>query len=257
MLITNTINDALVEIGVINPINEATPEDHEYGLRTLNRIIDSYNTQNLLITYLEDITYEMPTVNNECETTDPDDLVARAWTSVIEIGHCKQINSQAPVDIQGLFWRQGGADYDSIAMTFNEWKAIGWKEASTIPSRHYVQRADGNNIKIHFDRLPLDGLELHLMAKMPYTGKNSIGNEYLPTDDIQWNFGFEKTLMLRLAVELCSSYGIEPAPSLTGRAMEAENYLKAHNYQPRTLRTGVGFGRKGRRSWSKTNRARY
>ena len=57
MLISQTIDDALVEIGVKNPIDEATPQDHEFGLRTLNRIIDSYNTQNLLITYLQDITY--------------------------------------------------------------------------------------------------------------------------------------------------------------------------------------------------------
>ena len=43
MLISTTINDALIQIGVINPIDEATPQDHIFGLRTLNRIIDSYN----------------------------------------------------------------------------------------------------------------------------------------------------------------------------------------------------------------------
>ena len=31
MLISKTIDDALVEIGVKNPIEEATPQDHEFG----------------------------------------------------------------------------------------------------------------------------------------------------------------------------------------------------------------------------------
>ncbi len=259
MLITQTIDDALVEIGVKNPIEEASPQDHEFGLRTLNRIIDSYNTQNLLITYLQDIPYESPTVNNECETADPDDLIVRAWKESVTIGHCQEINSEAPVDIQGLFWRQNGTDWHSKSMTHDEWSAIGWKTASGIPSRHYIQRMDNNNIKIHFDLVPLQELELHLSAKLPYTGKNSSGNEFLPTDDINWTFGFEKMLMLRLAMELCPSYSIAPPQEVMLRAAEAENYLKAKNFQPMTQTLGFGGGRQqGRyRNTSRDNRARY
>lgn len=258
MLIMQTIDDALVEIGVKNPIDEATPQDHEYGLRTLNRIIDSYNTQNLLITYLQDITYEMPTINNECETADPADLLARSWTQSITIGHCQQINSEAPVDIQGLFWRQEGTDYPSKEMNSNQWSAIGWKTSEGIPQSHYIQRMDNNNIKIYFDMLPLYDLELHLMAKMPYTGKNSTGDEYLPTDDINWNFGFEKMLMLRLAVELCSSYSVDPSQSLLLRMGEAEANVKTHNYQALTLKCDSTLRKYGRRGGtSRSNRARY
>ena len=258
MLISQTIDDALVEIGVKNPIDEASPQDHEYGLRTLNRIIDSYNTQNLLITYLRDIPYEMPTINNECETADPDDLTTRKWTQCIEIGHCKQINSEAPVDIQGLFWRQNGTDYPSKSMTSNQWSAIGWKTSEGIPHAHYVQKMDNNDIKICFDMLPIYDLELHLLAKMPYTGKNSTGNEYLPTDDINWTFGFEKMLMLRLASELCNSYSVEPSQTLLLKMAEAENYVKAHNYQPLSLKSDSTLSRYGRRGGSsRSNRARY
>lgn len=258
MLISQTIDDSLVEIGVKNPVDEASPQDHEFGLRTLNRIIDSYNTQNLLITYLQDIPYEMPTVNNECETADPDDLVERKWTPSIEIGHCKQINSEAPVDIQGLFWRQEGADYQSKGMSSNQWSAIGWKDCEGIPKSHYIQRIDNNNIKISFDMTPQYGLELHLLAKMPYTGKNSVGDEYLPTDDINWGFGFEKMLMLRLATELCGSYSIQPPQTLLLKMAEAEANVKTHNYQPMTLKADSTLrGRFGRGGSSRSNRARY
>ena len=258
MLISQTIDDALVMIGVKNPIDEATPQDHEYGLRTLNRIIDSYNTQNLIITYLQDIAYQEPTVNNECETADPNDLVARKWNASVTIGHCQEINDEAPVKIESLFWRQSGTDYISKEMNSNQWAAIGWKTAEGIPLSHYVQRMDNNNIKIYFDLVPMPGLELHLLAIKPYTGKNSTGNEYLPTDDINWTFGFEKMLMYRLALELCPSYSVEVPMAVATMAKDAEDWVKTHNYRPLTLKADSTLSRFGRRgNSSRSNRARF
>jgi len=256
MLIVNTINDALVELGVLNPTDEASPQDHEYGLRTLNRIVDLYNTQNLLITYIQDIAIEAPYTTNECESADPEDFTVRQWKSSITIGHCQDINREAPVDIQGLFWRQDETDFISKPMSMNEYAQIPTKETSSIPKFHYIQKIDNNNIRIYFDTVPLEGLELHLQAKQPYTGKNSVGNEYIPTDDINWTFGFEKMLMKRLAIELAPSYEVQPSQILVASAAEAENYVKAFNYQPRTLKADIGL-LGGRTRGNRTNRARY
>lgn len=256
MLITNTIDDALVEIGVKNPIDEATPQDHEFGLRTLNRIIDSYNTQNLLITYLEDIALEAPYTTNECESADPDDFTVRQWNNTVTVGHCQNINMEAPIDIQGLFWRQDSTDYKSTMMTYNQWSDITTKNNTSIPGRHYIQRIDNNNIKIYFDYIPQEDLELHLLAKRPYTGKNSVGNEYIPTDDINWNFGFEKMLMKRLAVELAPSYEITPSQILIASAQEAEANVKRNNSQPMTLDSDVSLTRLVGRRRSRRNNIR-
>lgn len=255
MLIVDTINDALVEIGVINPTDEATPQDHKYGLKTLNRIIDSYNTQNLLVTYLEDIALQAPYTLNECEVT-PEELIDRQWYNTVTIGHCQQINMEAPMDILELFWRQDTTDYNSTEMSYNQWADITTKGNSGIPRRHYIQKMDNNNIKIYFDRTPQEGLELHLMAKRPYTGKNSVGNEYIPTDDIQWNFGFEKMLMKRLAVELAPSYEIVPSQVLIASAIEAESYVKRHNSQPMTLDSDVSLSRLVNRRHGRQNQTR-
>jgi len=243
MLISNTITDALIEIGVINPIDEASPQDHSFGLRTLNRIIDSYNTQNLLVTYLEDIPLSAPYTTNECESADPDDFTIRLWNNTVTIGNCQEINMVAPIDIQGLFWRRDDTDYKSDMMTFNQWSDITTKGNTAIPRRHYIQRTNDNNIKIYFDYIPEDGLELHLLAKRPYTGVNSVGNEYIPTDDINWNFGFEKMLMKRLAVELAPSYEIVPSQILIASAQEAEANVKKNNSQPMTLDPDVSLTR--------------
>jgi len=253
MLILNTITDAMIEIGVISQIDEATPQDHDHGLRTLNRIIDSYNTQNLMVTYLQDIALTTPSVINECETADPSELNAKAWKNTVIIGPCQDINMTAPTFIEGLFWRQQGAtDYHSKEMTYSQWSKIITKGNETIPRRHYVQRMEDNNVKIYFDYIPTKDLELHLLAKMPYTGKNSVGDEYLPTDDIQWTRGFEKMLMLRLAVELCGAFEIQPSQMLISKAMEAEDNIKAFNSQPLTLGSDLSlFGsvRVGNSGW--------
>lgn len=251
MLISQTIDDALLEISVKNAGEEASPADHAFGLRTLNRIIDSYNTQNLLITYLEDMTIQAPYLLSACEVT-PEELVAggRQWKNSITIGHCQDIDMEAPMEIQDLFWRQSNeTDYYSKMMAFNQWSDITTKSNTGIPRRHYIQKMDNNNVKIYFDYIPQADLELHLLAKMPYTGKNSTGNDYCPTDDILWNFGFEKMLMKRLAIELCPSYEVQPSQVLVAAAQEAEMHVKRNNSQPMTLDSDVSLtSRVGRRS---------
>ncbi len=242
MLFSTIIDDALVHIAVKNPSDETDPKDHMFGLRTLNRIIDSYNTQNLIISYLEDKTHIMPNTG---------------WKQSIEIGHGLEIDDVAPISIQGLFWRQAGTDYPSKEMTHNTWSTIGWKTASGIPSRHYVQRMSGKNLKIYFDQVPLENLELHLMQVSPYTGKDENGYEYTPTDDIEFAYGVEKMIVLRLAVELASSYEITPSPELMALAAEAENVVKTKNYRPMVQSGDMGLTGGRNKHSSRSNRARY
>jgi len=228
MLISRTITDSLIEIGIVNPIDEASPQDVAYGLRTLNRIIDSYNTQNLIVTYLEDITLPSPI----------------AWSSAITIGNGKDIDYPAPLEPRSAFFRQGSTDYNLKQITSDRWADINYKFDVAIPSEYYIQKTNTNDLKIYFNCIPQSDLELHLMAKKPYTGINGNGNDYLPTDDIQWNYGFEKMLMLRLAVELCQSYEIQPSQILVSKIQEAESNVKTNNYQASILKTSSRYGRR-------------
>lgn len=238
MLISETIDDALTKIGVKNPTDEADPKEHELGLRALNRIIDAYNIDNLYITHAKEITYPMP---------------YNGWGASIEIGEGLEIDSVAPTKIQSLFWRQDGTDYPSKEMQQNQWTSIGWKTASGIPARHYVQQMDNNNIKIYFDLVPLIDLEMVVIATMPYLSTDG----YLPTDDISWSYGFEKMLMYRLAVELSLDYEIEPSQLLLGLAEKAENSIKSRNYRPLTQNADTSLVGGRHANSSRNNRARY
>jgi len=224
MLISKTIDASLRKLGVLTAQDEAAPADHQLGLETLNRIIDSYNTQGLTITYLEDIEYNLST-----------------WKNPITIGYSLDIDEQAPTLIQDLYWSQSGTTYRSKEMTFNQWADIAVKNNIAIPRRHHVQKMNDNAVKIYFDYIPQDGLTLHLMARRPYTGVNGNGNEFLPTDDINWNFGFEKMLMYRLAVELSPDFEVPLSQALVGLATEAEKNVFEYNYQPATLDSDVSL----------------
>lgn len=243
-LITQTINDALVEIGVLNPIDEASPQDHSFALRKLNMIIDSYNTQNLTIPHIQDIPHIV------------EDVPQIIKTPYIDIGTGETWDMVAPVDIQALFWRQDGkTDYHSEGMSIDQWTAIRTKNIQAIPTKHYIQKKDNNSIRIYFNCIPIGGLTLHLMAKKPYEGVNGQGKEYIPTDNIEWGRGFEKMLTYRLAIELASSYQVEITPVLLSLASEAENNLKTSNFQNRTLKTTIKNRNKKR--YTADNRARY
>ena len=154
---------------------------------------------------------------------------------------------------ESAFFRQGSlgdVDYHLDMMTANEWSRMSYKFDTGIPSRLYLQKTNTNDLKAYFDAIPQSNLILHLMAKKPYTGVNGVGNAYLPTDDINWNYGFEKMLMYRLAVELAPTYEVPVPPIVLSLAQEAENNLKTHNYQPLTLETSHrlkrGYGNRSR-----------
>ena len=254
MLIVDTINDALIELGVLNPNDEATPQDHEYGLRTLNRIIDQYNAQGIMVTYLQDMAFTAPHILNECNYTPAEYQASPTkWNSSITIGNCKDINTTAPIDIRELFWRLDNTDYNSKEMTANDYASISYKNVEGIPRRHYIRKLEDNSIEINFDYIPITDLELHLMALKPYTGVNDNGNNFAPTDDINWSFGFEKMLMTRLALELAPSYETNPSQILISKAAEAEDILKRKNIELSTLKRRAGYGKKTRLD----NLARY
>ena len=106
MLISKTIDGALRKIGVLTAQDEASPADHQLGLDTLNRIIDAYNAENLVVTHLQDIQLSAPT---------------SGWSSSITIGPSLDIDMVAPSQIDGLFWSQGGTSYKSDVMSYSQW----------------------------------------------------------------------------------------------------------------------------------------
>ena len=220
MLISTIINDAYLEINAISAIDEAAPQDHALALRKLNRIVGLYNTQHLLISFIQDIKFIMP---------------SGGWTSPIRIGPGLQFPGVAPTHIETAFFREGDNDYDLKMMTANQWASIGVKNVKGIPGRYYEQNLDQSRSKIYFDCIPQDGLSLHLLCKLPMNA----GIAFKSTDDITFSHGMEKLLVERLALELCGPNMASQleVQMLAGKVQEGEDNIKAFNYEPRVQKS--------------------
>lgn len=236
MLISTLIDDALREINVISSVDEATPQDHSFALRKLNRLIGLYNTQHLLNAFIQNIKFLEP---------------QSGWTSPIHIGPGHQFPGVAPTHIQSAHFSLNSVDYPITPMTADQWSSIGFKEARGMPTRYYEQNMGENAVKIYFDCLPLGGSYLHLLCKLPINN----GVDFKTTDDITFEYGVEKLLIDRLALELCGAYEIggQEMQLLAGKVQESEHSIKSFNYEPTLLKSSRTLTGKKRVK----NRARY
>ncbi len=243
MKIVETINDALYELGVVDVTEEPTPEDSAYALRTLNRIMDGYNTQNLTIPYLKKIIYERQS------WTMADIKITQGATGLksphielpiaeVEPEAVDIIIAVPPHNIQALYFRDSTTepvDYPLTPMTSREYAQLAYKGYTGIPTKYFIVNDSPDATYISFNAVPQQGLRLVIHGKEAYR------TDFKPMDDVQWGTGVERMLMLRLAVELSPSYHIEVSAVTGGKAMEAENIVKASNYQPSTIKSDIGL----------------
>ena len=214
MLISKTINGALRLIGVLAAGEEASPEEHKDGLETLNSLIDSFNTQQLLVSYTQEKVYTPP---------------VGGWKSMVTIGNGIQFdyNETAPIDIYGMWLRDAaGMDYPVRPMTMESWIGMVNKSIVARPSMYIAQFGPDTSVEIQFNTIPYATDEMHIMARMPFKGG------YLPTDDINWDYGFERMLRYNLAVELAPEYGVMPSQLVLANAQTSIEDIKQNNYRP-------------------------
>ncbi len=222
MKVNQTINDALIHLGVIDATENPTAEDTSFALRALNRILDGYNTQNLTIPYTKHTVYPNT-----------------SWTSSqVEIGTIKEIDAPMPQSIDQLSFRDDtpdGIDYNCTKMTQTEYEQITYKGVVAIPSKYFYHQTEAGVVTIYLNAIPQSGLKMVIYGKEPFSTSLKV------TDDVEWGTGVEKMLMYRLSVELASSYHIEPSQLLLLSTADAESIVKSYNFQPRTLRLNSTF----------------
>lgn len=226
MLIKKTIDGALRLIGVLAAGEEASADEHADGLERLNGLIDSFNTHSLLVSYISHNVYPAPIVG---------------WKSKINfgIGPSFDFDGVAPIRITSAFFRDGGGIDSPITLnSIEQWSGISNKSVLATPSNYFVQYGPDKNMEIQFDSIPLNTDVLHLMCRMPFVAASGT---YLPTDDINWDYGFERMLRYNLAVELASEYGQQIPQAVAILAQKSLSDIKQSNYQPIALEVDGGL----------------
>ena len=213
--VRDIIQDSMIEIGALAPADAMPAEDAAYGLRALNRMIQKWNTEELMIYTINRQTF--PIVINEQKYT---------------IGIGGDINIPRPVKVQmaSVIIQTNAVSPVELALrelTDEEWRATAVKNVtSAYPTQFWL---DGN--------YPLNGMYLWPIPQNPYSelvlytwGKTE--NFATLNDEVSFPNGYEEALVTNLAITLSNSYGVQAGPALVARAAASKSAIESINIEP-------------------------
>lgn len=215
------ISDALVELGVIDPTMAMEASQAQHGLRTLNRMIEEWNSQHLMIY----------TLNRNVFTLVPSQ---QSYT----LGTGGDWNMPRPVrtDMISVIPTGGIPEIPMHEMSDEEWRGIAVKSTtSQFPTQIWF---NGN--------VPLN---VAYVWPVPTTACQVVlytwGRQLVLTDlttTLQFPDGWEKAIVCNLAIELASSYGVQPQPSLVARAQTSKSSIQSLNSEPLYITSDLSSG---------------
>ena len=207
--------DALLELGVTDLIDVMDAAKGQYMLRLLNRMIQVWNTEELMVYTLNRTEYPLT-----------------AGKQVYTYGTGGDINAARPVRIQAMSVLINNATATPLEisvdlLTDEEWQAVAIKQTpSLFPTKCWVT---GN--------FPLNSLWLWPVPQdatvklVVYTwGKTEAFADL--SDPVVFPNGYDEAIVTNLALHAASSFGVAPMPSLISRAMGSRSKVQSLNNEP-------------------------
>lgn len=204
--VTDIINLALRDAGVIGAGQVASAEDTQDALTTLNQMIAMWRTERLAVYCLKDVSV---TVTG-----------AQSYT----IGTGGAFNVTRPVEVVGAFWRSLGLDYPiRVLNAFEDYQSIGTKTLpSGGPPDYLYYRPNYPLGEVLVWPQPASG-EIHLtvMADFPvYVGVS---------DDVALPPEYEGAIRFNLAVILAAMFGSQLRADIAQLAKTTKRAIKRIN----------------------------
>lgn len=208
MVFIDVASDALTAIGQLGTGQTISPEQAEQALRVANRMLGKWNTQRLMLYYVNSRTYNLLTTIQDY-TIGPTGSIGGAVTrpTFVESGQVSLPSSAQNTPLSIL---------DKA-----KWDAIGDRgatcSANGLPQSVYIEYSYPN-IGLHFWPVPNNAAGLALGCWEQLTVIATI------FDDITWPPGYDDAFMWNLAMALCPFYDMPVSQSLGAQA--ADSLLK-------------------------------
>lgn len=220
------VTSALRLIGAVAPGESVPASDAVDGLASINRMLDSWSNENLII-----------------HVVSIDEKALTPGESVYEIGDDADWDTPRPQEIQKALIRVSGSpsiDYPVRILNSDEWSSITQKEAqSEIPSALW---ADGAypNLSVYLYPQPTVANSLVLYSLKPLTRIATLDTEVsLPP-------GYEEAIIYGGAMRLSPEYGRQVSAEVAQIASDSKAAIKRRNLKPIYLDiTGVPSGCRG------------
>lgn len=215
--------DALIELGVLDPSEQMDGSSAAFALRTLNRLLQVWNTEDLMVYTVNRTTYN---------------LVAGQQTYTLGTGGDFNMSRPARIDMVSIIVNTGSypLEIPLQIVTDDEWRAVSLKAVpSTFPTKVWITGNMPLN-SLYFWPVPQDStVEAVLYSWGKMDGFTSIN------DTVSLPNGYEEALVTNLAMFLCSSYGIQPNPTLGLRAAMSKSAIQSLNVSPLWATTDDGL----------------
>jgi len=221
--VRDIIADAYTEIGYLALGDPLPAEEAAFGLRTLNRLFQKWNTEELMIY----------TLNRQIFN-----FVAGKQSYTLGIGG--DFNTPRPVQIQMASVLNNSnpvlpVEIPIKILTDWEWRSISVKAVTTtFPTSVWIQGNMPLNT-LDFWPVPQDAT---YQAVLYTWGKTENFADINQT--IQFPNGYEEFILTALAIALSGSSGITISPALSNRAATAKNAIESLNIEPLFMTTDLG-----------------
>ena len=212
MAVRDLIYDAMYAAGVLGEgESSSSPESAQYALRKLQRMIDSWANDGLMV-YTQ--TQETMTLSAGDATYTTADLSTNT----------------RPVALERAFVRYSDTDTEVRIVTRQQWNAIAFKAGEGVPE---VVKYEPAMTAGQFTFYPVP----HETMAVYFDCRRVLGSGWTLDTEVTLPPGYEKALVDNLAVELCSGgFGVQASPALLQAARASKAVLARINWQPPLLR---------------------
>ena len=209
------VSDAALAAGIGDQYNALDASSAGIGLRTLNRLLDGWSNESLV-------------VYNQSE----DNFTMTPGTAA----YSTALLTARPIEITHVFVRQSGVDYPCELIGPEDYARIGYKSTSGLPAKCYFNSG-----------VPTGTLTFFPVPSTPYQCyvgyRTQLANLASLQTAISLPPGYETALVYGLATMLCPLFGVEPSGTCIFHAKQAKHQIKAPNYSLNEAQIGVPLGR--------------
>jgi hypothetical protein len=215
--VRSVITDALVEIGVLEPGEQASPAQAQIGLRRVRGMIDSWAADRL-------------TLSLQLRTA----FVWPASTSSVQVGPGQTVDMDRPVWVNNIAFvvpgTNPGVEVPMGLMDEDTYASLTIKDlVSALPQQAFYQtNVEDANATLFLWPTP-QSLTIVLYSPQAVTVPASLNSL------MQGPPGYQDAFLYQLAYRLCTPFGVAVPPLLPGMARNAFENMKKPNVEPGQL----------------------
>ena len=212
--VSTLVADAMFLAKVLGQDQTASSGDTNLVLRCLNRMLDSWSNEKLMI------------FTRDSETFSTIAGQQAYLTSILAAGR--------PIAIDAMRLTLSGVDYAVGQIDVGKWNSIPVKNVSSIPSVFFYDAAYPN-ASIFFYPIP------HAVFTVTVYAQRVLSAPLAMATNLAMPPGYEAAIVAGLAVEIWGFFKSTPMPAMmASQANSARSVIKRTNYTPMEMETGMG-----------------